>query len=246
MRRFYVDPAELEKPEPIISGTQADHIRRVLRLTEGEDIDLVDGTGRCFKARITGFKKNAVHVAIIEQTSVRADPDIELILAQGFLKENKMDDLIRQTTELGITRWVPMFTERTVARPDTRRLEKRLKRWRSIAVEAIKQCKRSIVPEISPAMEFSDVLNLADTVDLALFFWEDADSLIPVGSGGKPKSVLLMLGPEGGFSEKEARSAQIRNMQFATLGPRILRAETAALAACSLAQYLYGDLQKSP
>ncbi len=246
MRRFYIDPEQLEKTEPRITGKQAGHIRKVLRLTEGENISLVDGTGRIFDARIVGFEHEAVRVVVHGQAEDQSESALELIVAQGFLKENKMDDLVRQLTELGITRFIPMITERTVARPDAKRLEKRIKRWQSIAVEAVKQCKRSKAPTISSAMEFSEVLELANTVKLPVFFWEKANFTIPLNLEAHPPSVLIMLGPEGGFTEYESGQAEKQGFYSATLGPRILRAETAAIAACTLAQYLFGDLQKSP
>lgn len=246
MRRFYIEPEQLEKPDPRITGKQAAHIRKVLRLPEGEAILLVDGAGSVYNARINGFEQGAVRVTVAGRVQNHSKPVIDLTVAQGFLKETRMDDLVRQLTELGITRWIPMITERTVARPDAGRLQKRVRRWQSIALEAIKQCGRSTVPEISSACSFAEVLELSDTVELPVFFWENADSPIPVNSVNGPGSVLLILGPEGGFSEKEARQAEKKGLSIASLGPRILRAETAAVAACSLAQYLFGDLQKSP
>lgn len=246
MRRFYIDPKQLEKTEPRITGKQAGHIRKVLRLAEGENICLVDGTGRIFDARIAGFEREAVRVVVHGQAEDHSESTLELIVAQGFLKENKMDDLVRQLTELGISRFIPMITERTVAKPDAKRLEKRIKRWQSIAVEAIKQCKRSRAPAISSTMEFSEVLEMANTVELPLFFWEKANFTIPLNLEADPASVLMILGPEGGFTEYESGQAEKHGLCFATLGPRILRAETAAVTACTLAQYLFGDLQKSP
>lgn len=246
MRRFYIDPEQLEKNDPRITGKQAGHIRNVLRLTEGDAVSLVDGTGRICTAIISGFEKNNVRVTITKREADYCESGLELTVAQGFLKENKMDNLVRQLTELGITRWIPMVTQRTVARPDAKRLEKRLKRWQSIAVEAIKQCGRSKVPEISPVIAFTDVLDLAGTVDMPIFYWEKAESHPDEHRSANPRSILLMLGPEGGFTRNEAGQAEKRGMYLATLGPRILRAETAAIAACSLTQYLFGDLQKSP
>ncbi len=246
MRRFFIDPKQLQKPDPRIAGKQGAHIRRVLRLREKDQILLTDGTGRVFEARIAGFESDSVRVDVHREVTEQRESGLELVIAQGFLKENKMDDLVRQVTELGVTRWIPMITTRTVARPDAGRLEKRLKRWRTIAVEAIKQCGRSTVPEISPAMDFPRVLALAGQVELPVFFWENADSPLQANPADLPGSVLMMLGPEGGFSENEADQAKFSGFRLVTLGPRILRAETAAVTACSLAQYLFGDLQKTP
>ncbi|MCF8036050.1 MAG: 16S rRNA (uracil(1498)-N(3))-methyltransferase [Desulfobacteraceae bacterium] len=246
MRRFYIHPEQLDRAEPRITGKDVRHIRDVLRLSPGDTIRLLDGSGRMFDARIAAFEENAVRVALLNRVDAQNESALELIVAQGFLKDRKMDDLVRQITELGATRWIPMTTERTVARPDAKRMEKRVKRWRAIAVEAVKQCGRSMVPEIESMKGFKDVLGLAETVDLPVFFWERATAPMEQPPETRPASVLLVLGPEGGFTEAEAGQAEARGLRLATLGPRILRAETAALTTAALAQYLFGDLQKSP
>ena len=246
MRRFYIHPEQLDKAEPRITGKDVRHIRDVLRLLPGDIVRLLDGSGRMFDARIAAFEENAVRVALLNRVEARYESALELVVAQGFLKDRKMDDLVRQITELGANRWIPMITERTVARPDAKRMEKRVQRWRAIAVEAVKQCGRSMVPEIESMTDFKDVLGLAETVDLSVFFWERATAPMEQPSGTQPASVLLVLGPEGGFTEAEAGQAEARGLHLATLGPRILRAETAALTTAALAQYLFGDLQKSP
>ncbi|MFP3980985.1 MAG: 16S rRNA (uracil(1498)-N(3))-methyltransferase [Desulfobacterales bacterium] len=246
MRRFYIHPEQLNSIEPRITGKDVRHIRNVLRLSHGDTIRVLDGSGRMFDARIAAFEDNSVRVTILDQVEARNESALELIVAQGFLKDRKMDDLVRQISELGATRWIPMITERTVARPDAKRMEKRVRRWQAIAVEAVKQCGRSMVPEIGSVMHFTDVLGLAKTVDLPVFFWERATTPMDQPPETRPASVLLMLGPEGGFTEAEAGQAEARGWRFATLGPRILRAETAAVTTAALAQYLFGDLQKSP
>ncbi|MBS3754980.1 MAG: 16S rRNA (uracil(1498)-N(3))-methyltransferase [Desulfobacterales bacterium] len=246
MRRFYIHPEQLDKAEPRITGKDIRHIRDVLRLSPGDTIRLLDGSGRMFDARIAAFEENAVRVALLNRVEARNESALELIVAQGFLKDRKMDDLVRQITELGATRWIPMITERTVARPDAKRMEKRIQRWQAIAVEAVKQCGRSMVPKIDSMTGFKNVLGLAGTVDLPVFFWERATAPMDQPPEIRPASVLLVLGPEGGFTEAEAGQAKARGLRFATLGPRILRAETAALTTTALAQYLFGDLQKSP
>lgn len=246
MRRFYIHPEQLDSTEPRITGKDVRHIRNVLRLSPGDTIRLLDGTGRMFDAQIAAFEENAVRVTLLGPVEARNESALELIVAQGFLKDRKMDDLVRQVTELGATKWIPMITERTVARPDAKRMEKRVKRWQAIALEAVKQCGRSMVSEIGSAMYFKEVLGLAGSVDLPVFFWERATTALDQPPEISPGSVLLMLGPEGGFTEAEAGQAEARGLRLATLGPRILRAETAAVTTAALAQYLFGDLQKSP
>ncbi|MFW6335196.1 MAG: 16S rRNA (uracil(1498)-N(3))-methyltransferase [Desulfosalsimonas sp.] len=245
-RRFYIEPGQADRPEPRLTGRQAAHIRKVLRLSEGDRISLVDGTGLAFEARITGVGSDSVSVEITGRTSMQNESGLQIAVAQGFLKENRMDDLVRQITELGAAKWIPLFTERTVARPDKKRMEKRLKRWQSIAMEAVKQCGRSLAPEIRMPAGLGEVLDMARDVDLPLFFHENAGTALPSDPQIRPDSVLLVLGPEGGFTEDEASKARKQGFYFAGLGPRVLRAETAAVTACSLAQYMYGDLQKSP
>ncbi|MBS0014051.1 MAG: RNA methyltransferase, partial [Desulfobacterales bacterium] len=187
-----------------------------------------------------------VRVEIENWIEAGNESPLDLIVAQGFLKDKKMDDLVRHLTELGVTRWIPMITRRTVARPDARRMKKRMERWQVIALEAIKQCDRSMVPDIAPVMDFSEVLTLGATVDLRLFFWEAARAPLAAPGEDGPGSILLLLGPEGGFTQNEAADAEAAGFFAVSMGRRILRAETAAIAACTLVQHVFGDLQKSP
>ncbi len=246
MRRFYTDPDELNKSEPRIKGNDARHMRTVLRMAAGDRVLLTDGTGRVCQARITAMEEQSVRVVIEKNLELKNESPLELVVAQGFLKDKKMDELLRHLTELGMTRWIPMVTQRTVARPDSGRMEKRIQRWESIAVEAIKQCGRTMVPAIDPLMNFSQVLDLYSSMDKSLFFWEEAKQPLDIDPDKKPASLLLVLGPEGGFTKDEARDASDKGFSIVSLGCRILRAETAAISACTLAQYLFGDLQKSP
>jgi 16S rRNA (uracil1498-N3)-methyltransferase len=170
-------------------------------------------------------------------------------VAQALLKDQKMDFLLRQLTELGITRWLPFISERSVPQPDERRQASRAARWARIAREAVKQCRRGRIPELSPVGRFDDVLREAAHFDTRILFWEGACHALPMladSDPGGPRRILVIVGPEGGFSDEEAVSAEQAGVRLATLGPRILRAETATIAACTLAQHLYGDLRTAP
>jgi 16S rRNA (uracil1498-N3)-methyltransferase len=246
MRRFYIDPEKIDANELVITGSDAYHISTVMRMSEGDRIFLTDGTGRAFEARIEFMKEQNVGVVIEKKLSPSNESPLEMIVAQGFLKDKKMDDLIRPLTELGMTRWVPTLTRRTVARPDSGRMKKRIQRWQSIAIEAIKQCGRTVVPSIEPLMDFSEVLDYFSNADKKLFFWEQANQPLLNKSFKKPASVLILLGPEGGFTNQEAGMAMDKGCIAVSLGCRILRAQTAAVCSCALTQYLFGDLQKSP
>ena len=165
-------------------------------------------------------------------------------MAQSFLKEKKMDTLVRQLCELGMAKWVPFFSERSVSRPDKERLAGRINRWRKISIEALKQSRRTELPEINDVLTYDEVLALADECDLKIIFWENEPIPFQVPEISKPdiETILLVLGPEGGFTEDEIRSAKVHDFVTGGLGPRILRAETAALAACTLVQYVIGDM----
>jgi 16S rRNA (uracil1498-N3)-methyltransferase len=168
------------------------------------------------------------------------------MVAQAFLKEKKMDDLVRKLCELGVAKWIPFFSQRSIPRPDASRLAGRRRRWQRIAAEALKQCRRADLPEIGEALSFEAVLDVGQTCDLNIVFWENESCPLnsSLGSDGKHpiKKILLMLGPEGGFTQHEIQMAANSGFVAAGLGPRILRAETATLAAVTLAQYLFGDM----
>jgi len=157
-----------------------------------------------------------------------------------------MDDLVRRLSELGIAGWIPFYSQRTIARPDKKRLAGRTQRWHRIATAALKQCRRQKMLEISEALTFDEVLGLSKSCDLKIVFWENEAA--PLERDIKSKtdhslnSIMVMLGPEGGFTEPEIEMARQSGFVTAGLGPRILRAETATLVASTLVQYLYGDM----
>jgi 16S rRNA (uracil1498-N3)-methyltransferase len=167
-------------------------------------------------------------------------------VAQALLKEKKMDRLLRHLCELGVTRWIPFISERSVPRPGEKRLSARAQRWAKIVKESCKQCQRSKLPEISKTLAFKDVLDYGSSGDLQIVFYENESatlkSLIKPDPASAPRKILLILGPEGGFSDQEIESARAAGCVVAGLGSRILRAETAAIAACALTQFLYGDM----
>lgn len=243
LHRFPVGQDAKVGADTTLIGPDARHIRNVLRLKPGDGIVLFNSNGDEFKARIVGFEGEAV-TALIQASSrpVRESP-VSIVLAQAILKEKKMDRVVRQLCEIGISAWMPFFGARSVARPGAKKLAIRVERWRKIAVEAAKQSRRLQVPRIRPAADLEAVLAAAEGFGLKIAFWEGA----PV-SGGWPNpgnstdSVFLLVGPEGGFAEEEVARARDRGFVPASLGPRILRAETAAVVVCALAQHRYGDL----
>ena len=245
MRSFYVEPDEIHKPVAVIGGSDARHIRKVLRLRPGTRVRVTDGRGQAADACIQAFEGDRVLVEILAPSVTTAPGALEIVVAQAMLKDRKMDGLIRSLTELGITTWIPFFSARSVALPAPKRLQGRQARWARIAREAVKQSGRRRQPHIRTAGALTDIIASAKDFDRKIMFWEEArglpseppDDKHPSGQG----RIIVLIGPEGGFTTAEADAARRDGFQLASLGPRILRAETAALAAVTLVQYLYGD-----
>ncbi len=237
-------PEMVGRPQPEITGSDAGHICRVLRLSPGDDVELFDGNGNGYRARIVSASPKRVLLAVQETFQQLSESSVHITLAQGILKDRKMDDLIRQLTELGIDRWMPFYAARSVPVPGRRGLGSRLDRWEKIALEAVKQCRRGRVPQITPAADFEAMLQAAAACDLKIIFWEGAPQAfgIPETAPQKPTRIMVVVGPEGGFDPAEIQRAHAQGFFTAGMGPRILRAETATLAACTLVQYRFGDM----
>ena len=158
-----------------------------------------------------------------------------------------MDELVRPLTELGIYRWMPFYASRSVPVPVEKRIRKRLDRWEKINLEAVKQCRRGRVLRIEPTKRLADVLSASKHADLKVIFYEAKPKGFHIQKtrSKKPESVMVMIGPEGGFDPEEVKMAQANGFISAGMGPRILRAQTAAIAACTLVQYLFGDMGES-
>jgi len=248
MRYFFGDGIDQSNPCVIIEGPDARHIKNVLRLKPGEIIGLFDGRGMEYTARIESFHSAGIQVRVLVSRPSQAESSVDITVAQAMLKERKMDGLVRQLTELGTLRWVPFYAQRSIPKPDRRRAAVRVERWEKISREALKQCKRGRVMEIQSPTTLREVFVEARASDLKIVFWEneacalDAANLPPRGKA--IQQIFAVLGPEGGFSEQEIDAARADGFITAGLGPRILRAETAAVAAATLLQFLYGDLGK--
>jgi len=245
MRYFFIDPSVITDPVVSITGSEAHHIKTVLRLKPGDSLKLFDGTGYEYDASITSISAKAVEVEIRHRIKAAAQSDVQIIVAQAFLKEKKMDDLVRKLCELGVSHWVPFFSQRSIARPDAKRLAGRSQRWNRIATEAVKQCRRIDTLQIGNAHSFQEILDFSNSCDLKIIFWENETRLLSreLPSGDNPiKKILVMLGPEGGFTEQEVQQGLNCGFIATGLGPRILRAETATIAAVALVQYLFGDM----
>ena len=249
MRHFIIpEPANIgDRLE--IGDPDAHHIKHVLRQSVGDRIGLFDGAGAVYEARIENETSGRVQVVILSKHEAEVESALKITLAQAYLKDKKMDALVRQLTELGVARWIPFFSERSVPKPDARRLASRVERWQKISREAVKQCRSGRIMTVGSPLSLSEMLACSQDSDVRLLFWEKTGRgfvFDPAGSeGGSIRRVFAVLGPEGGFSDKEVEVATAAGFTTAGLGPRILRAETAAVAAVTLLQFLFGDMGKS-
>ena len=246
-RRFYIDKKQIQNGMAKITGQEARHLIKVNRVSSGDKVTLVDGQGHAYSTRIMQISQEEVIANILNTAIVQEMPFAHITLAQGMLKDKKMDGIVRHMTELGIHRWIPFFAERSVPRPNQKRLASRMDRWERIAQEALKQCGSTTLPELSSPLPFQEVMEISTSYDVKISFYEKAtrplNNLKAVTES--PKKIIILIGPEGGFSHEEMTLAAENGFSLYTMGPRILRAETAALAACSLIQYIFGDLGKN-
>jgi len=245
VRYFFIDRPAVPGESVLIQGADARHIRTVLRHKPGDRIGLFDGSGIEYEARVDRLSPRGVDPTIIKTFSSETESLVQISVAQALLKEKKMDGIVRHLTELGITRWIPFLATRSIPRPNPKNMTARIRRWETISKEAAKQCRRSRMMQIDTLKTFGDVLEAGNVSDLKILFWEAETgrrtSQLPP-STPETKHIFLILGPEGGFTEEEIKQARGAGFVTTALGPRILRSETATIAACTLIQYRYGDI----
>jgi 16S rRNA (uracil1498-N3)-methyltransferase len=245
MRRFFIEPEYPISRGVVLTGADANHLVRVLRLKPGARVVLFDGSGKEWDAVIDAIAAERVQLSVTGDRAAQSESPLDLTIAQGFLKERKMDNLVRQMTELGVARWVPYFAARSIARPAPQKLAARMQRWERIVRESLKQCRRSKTPVIGAVATLDDIPALAGDAAVKIVFWEAAtDPLARVAAGmaGPVDSAFVLLGPEGGLAAEEVDRLKTAGFVAVSLGPRILKAETAAVAACALVQHRFGDL----
>jgi 16S rRNA (uracil1498-N3)-methyltransferase len=236
LSRFFIDAplslGRLELPE-----AQAHYIGRVLRLAAGDAVQLFDGSGREFVGELVEVGKKSVQVELREQFAGLAESPLRIHLGQGLSRGERMDWAIQKATELGVAHITPIVSERCEVRLKDERADKRLAHWQQIAISACEQCGRSVLPSIHPPMLLGDWLARTEA-ELKLVLHPFAE---PLTRHARPVSLAFLIGPEGGLSEAEVAAAQRASYQAARLGPRVLRTETAPVAALSVAQQLWGD-----
>ncbi len=241
MRRFFYDPRREETDQIRITGSEAHHIRKVLRMRPGGRAELFDGTGGVVVAELKEIKSDEVIFAVVSR-SVEQHTETPLTLAQSMLKGTKMDLLVQKATELGVHTFVPIITRYSEKQP---KAAHQLKRWQRIMLEACKQCRRPIPMKLVPPAALSE-LGLPPGSKKIMPWENEVNRSFSAADLDNGQPVLLLVGPEGGFHPAEVEYARDTGFRTLSLGPRILRAETAALAAVTLVQHAVHNFEAVP
>ncbi len=243
MHRFFVPPAlfaESDGQLVELTGDMAHQIGAVLRLRAGDSITLLDGEGGEYVATIAQVERGRVRVKLGTHHAAKGEPSTQISLYQSLLKGEKWDYLLQKCTEVGVSRFVPVVSERCVVRGLARQ-----ERYQRIVQEAAEQARRGRVPRVEPSLEFAAACQQAAAEhELCLLLWEGEPSVDMAAALRPVTSLALLVGPEGGYSEAEVTLAHQCGIISITLGPRILRAETAGLVAATIALYSFGDMQR--
>jgi 16S rRNA (uracil1498-N3)-methyltransferase len=244
-RRFFVDPECIGEGDAVVEGAVARQISKVLRLRAGDSITLLDGLGSAYPARITAISTGRVSAQILGKQSGVNEPTVKIVVASCLPKGDRAEFIVQKCTELGVAQIALVCSERTVARPDDNR-DKKLARLRRIAREAAEQCGRSQAPDVRGVMDFGELVEMVRQFPLAIVAWEEQD-----GSSLKKaltdragvESMLIIIGPEGGLTDNEVEALKSAGAVPVSLGPRLLRTDTAAITACAAVMYeIEGEL----
>ncbi len=228
--------AEIALPE---SATA--HLVRVLRLREGDDCVLFNGDGFDYAAKIAAISKREVRAQVVSAAEIRNESPLRIVLLQGIARGEKMDLILQKATELGVAAVLPVNSERSEVKLDAERAAKRLDHWRSVVVSACEQSGRAIVPDVLAPQTLAGAARSVDTA-LKLILDPEGEHALAMLDAPSPLSVCIAIGPEGGWSPRDRETLRAAGFSGLRLGPRILRTETAGLAAIAALQSRFGDL----
>lgn len=241
MHHFFVTPEDVREKQIIITGTDVNHIKNVLRMKCGEELLVSDGQGKDYCCRIVEFSQEAVIADITEETFAGTELSAELYLFQGLPKSDKMEFIIQKAVELGVKEIIPVTTKRAVVKLDEKKAAKKTERWQAISESAAKQSRRGVIPQIHPVMRFEEALDYAGMFDVNLIPYEnfkdmrETEKVLSMIRRGM--KIGIFIGPEGGFDEGEVELAMSHKVHPISLGKRILRTETAGLAILSVLMF---------
>lgn len=239
MPRFF---KEFFENSPIIEGDDAKHIQKSLRMRIGEPLVVCDTKGNDYHCKIKNFQNDCVQLVVEKTVKNATEPTVFVTLYQCLVKGDKIDTIVKQAVEMGVSQIVPVISANCVSRPDEKTLLKKQERWQKIANEAAGQSGRGILPSVCECISFKQLVGNLNQHDITYFCYELGGKPID-NIGSEVKSVALITGPEGGFTAEEAKLLQDNGAVVTTLGPRILRAETAPVAAVAAIMLQSGNMK---
>jgi 16S rRNA (uracil1498-N3)-methyltransferase len=246
MDRFFVDKKNinLENNTCIIEGEDVKHISKVLRCRIGEELEVCDNNNNEYICEITNIDKNQVELNILEKVDIQRESDLKIKVYQGLPKGPKMEMILQKLTEVGVDEIILVQTKRTVVKVDDKKEDKKLERWERIIYEAAKQSKRGKIPSLRGVLTFKEALAdmKENDFNIAPYENEKTKSIKQAIKGVNINNIGIFVGPEGGFEETEIEAIEEIGGQSVSLGPRILRTETASLVASSIVLYELSDL----
>jgi 16S rRNA (uracil1498-N3)-methyltransferase len=236
--RIYTPQALATNSTLELAEAQSHYLGKVLRMQAGRELILFNGEGGEYTADISAVSKKAVTVNVKDFLADNRQSHLQLELAIGVSRGERMDWVLQKATELGVTKITPLMTERTEVKLGGERADKKLEHWQQIIISACEQCQRNLLPELSAPQNYAEWVKICDADFKFVLHHRDSKKL---PQDKTTQSVALLIGPEGGLDDDEIAQAIAQNFAPLTLGPRVLRTETAPVAAISLVQYLWGD-----
>ena len=242
MTRFFVTPEEMKPDFIVLTGSNAQHAK-VLRIKNGENILVCDGSGKECLCTVSDVSDGQISLVVCDRQEAETEAPVRVSVYMAFSKGDKLEHVIQKATELGAFEIIAFPSARCVSRPDDKSIRKKLERWQKIAASAAEQSGRGRIPQVHALSSFHDALNRAVSAEKAILFYENEEAVTLRMSLERSewKTVSLMTGPEGGFEAAEVEKARSMGLEVCTLGRRILRCETAPLCALSAVMYHIGE-----
>lgn len=240
VRRFYAPPDAIKDSAGVLDESETHHLRDVLRLSAGDEIQVFDGKGGEFRCKVVKIERLKTHFSVLEPSQPGSpESPLDLEIASVLLKGDKLDTVVQKAAELGVRRFLPLISTRCDVRPEG--INKRIQRWRRIALEATKQCGRAYLMEIAGLQKLEDLFKSPPAGnEMRVMFSERAGKEFNrIKSAAK---ISAIFGPEGGWDDRELELALSHRINVITLGGRIMKADTAAIAISAILQNRFGDL----
>lgn len=241
MHHFFVTPEQVKGNSIYIEGSDVNHIKNVLRMKIGEELEISDGNNKKYVCQIASMSSEEVCAAIKQEQSADTELPSKIYLFQGLPKSDKMEFIVQKAVELGAYEIIPVATKRAVVKLDEKKASKKVERWNSIAESGAKQSGRSLIPKVTEVMSYKEAIQYAKALDVVLIPYELAEGMEEtrqlISQIQPGQSVGIFIGPEGGFDTVEVEFAMEQGIKPVTLGKRILRTETAGLTTLSILMY---------